>query len=79
MKLVHVGVGIRDSGGKGREMTRVGSVADIVQLPDAEISTDNVTSSLTNSCSGSARPSNVLRLSQTMEGTHRIRLIEWAD
>jgi hypothetical protein len=26
-------------------MTSVGSVADIVQLPDAEISTDNATSS----------------------------------
>jgi hypothetical protein len=28
-------------------MTGVGRVTDIVQLPDAEISTDNVTSSLT--------------------------------
>jgi hypothetical protein len=38
---VHIGVGTRDSGGG---MTSMGSVADIVQLPDAEISTDNAAS-----------------------------------
>jgi hypothetical protein len=33
-------------------MTGVGSVADMVQLPDAEISTDNATSSITTTSSG---------------------------
>jgi hypothetical protein len=55
-----VGVGIRDSRGTRRGMTGVGSVADIVQLPDAEISTDNATSSPTTTSSGSACPSTAL-------------------
>ena len=37
----HIGVGTRNSGGG---MTSMGSIADIVQLPDAEISIDNAAS-----------------------------------
>jgi hypothetical protein len=45
---VDVGMGIRES---GNQDDSVGSVADIVQLPDAEISTDNATSSPTTTSS----------------------------
>jgi hypothetical protein len=53
---MHNGVGARDSGGRRQGMTSVGSIVDLVQLPDTELSTDNMASSPTTTSSGQCPP-----------------------